>query len=389
MLGRTPLGGPTILLALLLLQWLGAGSAMAASERQLKEAELRQLRERIATLQQEMNQVRGQYDRLQQELRQSEQRINRIGRAIHELDGSFQQTEQRISTLRSYQQSLRGDMSGQREQLARQVRAAYAMGRQETLKILLNQENPATVGRVMTYYDYLNQARSQQIARIADTLAELRQTAVQLEREQAHLQQLRHEQEREQQALAASREQRLQVLVRLADELQDQDRRLGAMQQDEQQLARLIQALVEALEDIPKEIGSQQAFASLRGQMSMPTRGAVLASFGSSRNPGGLSWQGIRISAPEGQEVRAVSHGRVAFADWLRGYGLLIIIEHGDGYMSLYGHNQSLFKEVGDWVARNEVIASVGSHAADNRSALYFEIRKDGRPLDPIRWVKR
>ncbi|MFU8837651.1 MAG: murein hydrolase activator EnvC family protein [Thiohalomonadaceae bacterium] len=374
---------------LALLMALLALPANAASERQLKEAELKQLRERITSLQQAMQQVRNQHDRLQQELRRSEQAINRLNRNILELDARERDTRQRVDSLRTRQQGLEQTLIGQREYLAGQVRAAYAMGRQETLKILLNQENPATVGRVMTYYDYLNKARTQRIAELSDTIHELDQVRSALDKELARLRQLRNTRETEREALAENSEQRQQVLAKLQQELQSQDQRLSHMQRNEQQLAQLIRALVEALDDIPKDIGREQAFASLRGKMKLPTNGPIIAGFGSSRNLGKLNWQGLKIAAPAGQEVRAVSHGRVAFADWLRGYGLLIILDHGDGYMSLYGHNQTLLKEVGDWVGRDEIIAATGDSGSDPRSGLYFEIRKDGRPIDPIRWVRR
>ena len=374
---------------LALLTALLALPAYAASERQLKEAELKQLRERIVSLQQAMQQVRNRHDQLQQELRHSEQAINRLNRNILELDAREQDTRQRVDSLRTRQQGLEQTLIGQREYLAGQVRAAYAMGRQETIKILLNQENPATVGRVMTYYDYLNKARTQRIAELSDTIHELDQVRSALDSELARLRQLRNQRETERLALAENNEQRQQVLAKLQQELQSQDQRLSHMQHNEQQLAQLIRALVEALDDIPRDIGREQAFASLRGKMKLPTSGPIVASFGSSRNLGKLNWQGLKIAAPAGQEVRAVSHGRVAFADWLRGYGLLIILDHGDGYMSLYGHNQTLLKEVGDWVNRDEIIAATGDSGSDPRSGLYFEIRKDGRPIDPIRWVRR
>ena len=376
-----------LLLGLLIL--LPGMAAQGASERQLKETELRQLRTQIETLQQEMNRVRNRHDRLQQELRQSEQAIGRINRNIRELESSAQLTQERIGQLRQRQQTLRRSLDGQREHLAGQVRAAYAMGRQETIKILLNQENPSTVGRVMTYYDYLNKARTVRIADLNNTISELEQIRQTLDEELERLRVLRAERQQERQALEQTSQQRQQVLTQLDAELQDKDQRLGNMQQNETRLAELIRALVDALDDIPKHLGNEQAFATLRGQLQLPARGPILASFGSPRNLGGLNWQGIKIGATEGDEVRAVSHGRVAFADWLRGYGLLLIIEHGDGYMSLYGNNQSLFKEVGDWVSRNEVIASVGDNASESRGGLYFEIRKDGRPQDPVRWVRR
>ena len=373
-----------------LLLALSLQPAVAASERQLKEAELRVLRERIVVLQREMNQVRSRHDQLQQELRQSEQQIGLITRNIRELDNSLRQVNERVKGLRSRQTQLQQALAGQREYLAGQVRAAYTMGRQETLKILLNQENPATVSRVMTYYEYLNKARTQRISQLSQTISELEQVRLELDEELARLGRLRTERERERQALEQNTQQRQQVITQLDAELQDKDKRLDYMQKDEKQLADLIRSLVEALDDIPKNLGSSAlAFASLRGQLQMPTRGSIIAGFGSSRGTGGLNWQGIKIAAKDGQEVRAVSHGRVAFADWLRGYGLLMIIEHGNGYMTLYGHNQSLFKEVGDWVSSNDLIATVGSSGSDSRSGLYFEIRKNGKPIDPIRWVRR
>ncbi len=381
-----PLPSRWLLLALLLP--LLSAPLHAASERQLKEAELRQLRESISTLQQQMQRVRTRHDRLHKELRESEQAISRINRNIRQLDGSVGDVQGRVDQLRERQQILLQTLHSQRDHLAGQVRAAYAMGRQETLKILLNQENPATVGRVMTYYDYLNKARTEQIAELSEIIGELEAVRASLDEELQRLRRLRNEREQERQALEKSTQTRQQAMRQLEDELQDQDQQLSSMQQDEEQLAELIRALVEALDDIPKDIGTQ-SFASQRGQMSMPTRGRVIASFGSARNERGLRWQGIRIGANEGSEVRAVSHGRVAFADWMRGYGMLLIIDHGDGFMTLYGHNQALLKEVGDWVMRDELIATVGDSGPDRRSSLYFEIRRNGRPVDPISWVKR
>jgi len=373
-----------LLLALLLL----APTAFA-SERQAKEAELKQLRQRITVLQQDLNKVRGRYDALRGELRRIESKIGNISRSLNELGEQLRTQQAKLQQLRQRQGKLAASVAEQRQHLGAQIRASYAMGRQEYLKILLNQENPATVGRMLTYYDYLNKARSERIDQLNQSLKELEQVRAQLESEAAKLRALRDERQQQRDALNASRQDRKQVVEQLHDEIQDKDQRLGGMLQDEEQLKALINALSEALEDIPAEPGNRKPFGNLKGKLKWPTKGPLLVSYGSPRKLGKLVWQGVMIGAHAGQEVRAISYGRVAFADWLRGYGLLIIIDHGDGYMSLYGHNQSLYRETGDWVEPGEVIATVGDSGGQDQTGLYFEIRKNGKPSNPVRWCRR
>ncbi len=360
-----------------------------ASERAAKKAELKQLNQRIAALQSELETARDRYDSLRKELRRSERQIGSLSRKIRELDAELDEQQAKMSEMRQRAGELQQLVASQRHYLAGQIRASYAMGRQEYMKILLNQENPSTVGRVITYYDYLNKARAERIATLGSTLRELEQVRSELEAESLRLRALRKQRSQEKSQLEASRGARKKVLQALKAELADKGKHLAGMQRDEQELKRLIRALGEALEDIPAEPGNRKPFNTLKGKLAWPISGPLLASYGSSRKLGKLSWQGVRIGADSGQEVRTVSHGRVAFADWLRGYGLLIIIDHGDGYMSLYGHNQSLYKETGDWVETGEVIATVGDSGGQDNSGLYFEIRKDGRPTDPVRWCRR
>lgn len=362
---------------------------LGAGERAEKEAELEQLRQRITALQRELEQERGRYDVLRKDLRRSERQIGTLSRKLRQLDADLQERGQRMGVLRKRAADLQQQVASQRHYLAAQIRTSYAMGRQEYMKILLNQENPATVGRVITYYDYLNKARAERIETLGNTLLELEQVRSEMEVETQRLRALRERQAQEKLELETSRAERARVLRQLKAQLEDKDLHLVGMQRDEQELKRLISALSEALDDIPAEPGNRKPFATLKGKLKWPTSGPLLASFGSPRSLGKLSWQGVSIGAKTGQEVRAVSHGRVAFADWLRGYGLLMIIDHGEGYMSLYGHNQSLYKETGDWVETGEVIATVGDSGGQEKSALYFEIRKDGHPADPVRWCKR
>lgn len=365
------------------------GDLSSAGERATKEAELEQLRQRITGLQRELERERGRYDALRKELRRSERQIGSLSRKLKKLDVELLTRQQRMADLRKRAAELHQQVASQRHYLAGQIRTSYTIGRQEYLKILLNQENPATVGRVVTYYDYLNRARAERIEALGNALRELEEVRTELAAETQRLSDLRAQQAKEKQGLEATRSERASVLRQLKAQLEDKDLQLIGMQRDEQELKRLIHALSKALDDIPAEPGNRKPFGTLKGKLKWPTKGPLLASYGSPRSLGKLSWQGVSIGASSGQEVRAVSHGRVAFADWLRGYGLLIIIDHGEGYMSLYGHNQSLYKETGDWVETGEVIATVGDSGGQEKSALYFEIRKDGQPTDPVRWCRR
>jgi len=367
---------------------LSASLAVANTVEQ-RQAELERLRQQIAKLQGELNVDRGRYDSLMSELRRVERRIGRIGRSINRLKGQLREQEKKLSALQQRRSKLQLSIAEQQRYLAGQIRAAYAMGRQEYFKILLNQEDPSAVGRTLTYYDYLNKARSQRIASLNATIDELEQVRQELNRESERLRQLRSEREREREQMEASHKERQSLVANLKTEIQSKDQQLNGLMADERELKTLLQALTEALEDIPAAPGDHQPFGKLRGKLKWPTSGRRIAAFGESRNIGKLRWQGVVIAGKEGQEVKAVSHGRVAYADWLRGYGLLLIIDHGDGYMSLYGHNQSLYREVGDWVEKGDVIAAVGRSGGIDSNALYFEIRKDGKPTDPVRWCKR
>ena len=244
------------------------------------------------------------------------------------------------------------------------------------------------MGRVVAYYDYLNRARSRRIARLERDLGALEAVQVRIAEEKAELEQARAEQARKKAALEAGRKERRQVVVRLEARLEDKGEQLESMLADKAELEKLIKALRRALDDIPPEVGQTEPFAKRRGRLPWPVEGPIAKRYGAPRSVGGLRWQGVVIRAGAGEAVHTVSHGRVAFADWLRGYGMLLIVDHGDGFMSLYGHNQSLLKEAGDWVQAGEVVAMVGSSGGRQRDGLYFEIRKDGRPRDPARWCR-
>lgn len=378
--------GRSAALALTLAGALAFAPALPADERTLKEQELAKLRESISSLRQELQTDRSRHSRLQSELERLERKLGRTISELRDLEVQLESQRRELTTLEARRDRLAATLGDQRGYLARQVRAAYAIGRQEYVKILLNQEDPAAVGRVLTYYDYLNKARSQRIETLLATLEELKSVRMRISRETERLNALRARQKSQLQQLESSRAARSEVLARLERDLTSKGTQLEEMLADEKELEQLLTALLRALSDIPDNPG--RTFAELRGKLEWPTRGEQVAGFGSPRASGRVRWSGMLIGASEGQAVRAVSHGRIAFADWLRGYGLLVIIDHGDGYMSLYGHNQTLYKETGDWVEGNEVIAAVGNSGGHERTALYFEIRHNGRPTDPARWFR-
>ena len=358
----------------------------AAAEEQRAKLDL--LRERISGLQSQMASTSGERTELSQLLKDSEQQIGRLARKLRVLDGRLARQKASLEELRQEQVRQQKALIEQRRALARQVRAAYAMGRQERLKILLNQQDPATVSRMMVYYDYLNKARAKKMDSIRRQMQSLAAIEHEIHVEQRQLAYLQEEQRGELAVMRRSQAARQDVVARLTRELQDQGQQLDRLQSDEKDLQTLIRGLEEALADIPASHPQQLEFAGLRGRLPWPSKGRIVRRFGTPKL-GKLVWDGVMIAAPEGQEVRAVHHGRVAFADWLRGFGLLMIVDHGDGYMTLYGHNQSLFKEAGDWVEVNEPVALVGSSGGQEQSGVYFGIRHQGRAVNPAKWCRR
>lgn len=352
-----------------------------------KEGELQQIRRQIKALQTELGSQQKQQQGLLEELRQVEQRIGQLARRLRVLAGSLQRQRERLDELRRVRTVQQQELDSEREALARQMRAAYAMGRQNRLKILLNQQDPAVVSRVLVYYDYFNRARAQRIDAITRTLEAIQQTELKITAEEQRLQELHARELAEKRELEASGARRRQVVAALNARIRNKGQELSGLKKNEQQLQSLVNKLRDALVALPLDSAKAKPFRQQRGRMDWPTQGRLMVRFGATKGSN-LKWDGVIISAPEGKEVKAIHHGRVAFADWLRGFGLMIIIDHGDGYMSLYGHNQSLFKETGEWVEPGEAIALVGNSGGRLKSGVYFGLRHNGKPINPRKWCK-
>ncbi len=376
-----------VLLALLLMVPVGLSAATEEELISSREGELKQLQQEISTLQHQLSGRERERQALQEQLRDAEKQIGKTARQLRLLATSLERQQQRLQELQQTRNGQLQVLEVNRQALKQQMRSAYAMGRQERLKILLNQQDPAVVSRLLVYYDYFNRSRAEKIRQLDAGLAALQETESAMRLEGDRMRETQARVLDQQRSLDQEQQRRQQVLVLLDREIEDKGQRLQGYRRDEQQLRDLVKKLQAELANLPIETEKHKPFKQLKGHLKWPTKGRLATRFGQAR-AGNLTWDGVVIAAGEGTDVKAVHHGRVAFADWLRGFGLLLIIDHGDGYMSLYGNNQSLFKEAGDWVEPGEPIALVGNSGGQTDPGVYFGIRHNGRPVNPKRWCE-
>lgn len=353
----------------------------------IKERELEQVRERISDLKKSMDASASERDRLAAELQELELAISEQRSSILKIEGQQRDASEKKQRLDVDLEWREGRLREESGALAAQVRASYMSGRQEKIRLLLNQRDPAELGRLMRYYDYLNAYRAEKIAAVTAEIQKIAALRVQIAAEETRLAELSRSRYAELTALNRSQESRSAVLASLREKLETQGQEVARLAAQEKDLTRLIDELSTILSDYP--ISSEQPFSEHKGKLTWPVAGALLHDYGQPRVGGDMKWNGVVLAAPLGREVRAVYHGRVAFADWLAGMGLLIIIDHGDGYMTLYGYNETLLKNAGDWVAPGDVIATVGDSGGQSEAGLYFELRRGTQPVDVRQWVTR
>ena len=333
-----------------------------------------------------MDEAARERDRLTGELQEIEVAIAEQRSRISEIERDQRYTANKKQKLDAELAEREGHLDAESGALAAQVRAAYMSGSQEKIKLLLNQHDPATLGRLMAYYRYLNDYRAENIEAVIEQIRKLAELRAQIAAEEARLGRLAQARYDELGRLNTSQENRKTLLASLRRKISDSGREVERLAAQERDLARLITELTSILSDYP--ISSEQPFSELKGRLTWPVAGTLLHDFGQPR-AGGIKWNGVVLAAPRGREVRAVYHGRVAFADWLAGMGLLVIVDHGDGYLTLYGYNETILKNTGDWVAPGDVIATVGDSGGQARASLYFELRRGTQPENPRRWVTR
>ena len=353
---------------------------------QQTEAQLQALKAQIAAIRDQVNQDAVASDRAAQALQAAEVSVTGARAKLSDLRREHTERTADRATVATEQRRREADVAAMRAGLAQQLRAAYMIGREEPLKLLLNQEDPARAGRMFAYYSYFGRARAGVIAAIDTDIHKLADLDAQLAADEQRLDALQAATAEELQQLETARAQRDAALVAIKADSRNSAQVLQRLQAQQTALTALLRDLNRALEPFPND--SSGAFGGLRGRLAWPVGGHLAARFGQVR-AGGLKWDGMLIDTQRGADVRAVYRGRVIYADWLPGLGLLTIIDHGAGYLSLYGHNDRLYKAVGDTVAAGEVIAASGDSGGSSRPQLYFEIRKGSRPVDPGPWFRQ
>ena len=350
--------------------------------------ELEKLKKAISGLQVQLESRREDRSGLVSELRKLETGMSDLLAQIKATEKKITSTRKQLAAFEKRQLRLEADLQRQEQDLEEQLRSAYLLGHQSKLKLLLNQEDPQQLTRLLAYYDYIVAANKGQLDDFTADLRELIATRENVAEQSRVLALSRKNLEEQLNGLQSLKDSRKSTLAKMDAEINSAEARLQRLAEERQELEQLLQnmdrelARLELDREMPK-------FADARGKMPWPVKGRLRNSFGSSRGQGGLSWQGVNIRAEEGAEVRAVHDGRVVYSDWLRGAGLLVIIDHGDGFMSLYANNQQLMKETGDWVSGGDMLATVGRSGGQEQPGLYFEIRSQGEPQDPVLWCNK
>ncbi|MCY1357051.1 Murein hydrolase activator EnvC [compost metagenome] len=416
---------PRTLLALLCLCLL---TPAMADQRAETQQQLEAARKDIGELKKLLNQLEQEKSSVQKHLRSTETEMGSLEKQVKGLQQQLKESEDELQRLDGEKKKLQDARLEQQRLIGIQARAAYQAGHQEPLRLLLNQQQPEQFSRTLTYYEYLGQARLAQLSTFNETIRQLANVEQDIAVQQDRLNEQKSALDGRREQLAAVRKERQLALAKLSQQQRERDRKLKAREQDQAQLARVLKTIEETLARQAREAREAEAarqralaeqrsteprpgatgkpapsgplvsssgtsyggpFGQARGKLPWPVDGRLVARYGTPRGGDVRSkWDGVLIGAPAGSQVRAIHGGRVVFADWLRGAGLLVILDHGNGYLSLYGHNQSLLKDAGDIVKAGDPIATVGNSGGQDTPALYFAIRQQGRPSDPAQWCR-
>ncbi|MBK9325917.1 MAG: peptidoglycan DD-metalloendopeptidase family protein [Thiobacillaceae bacterium] len=387
----------------LLLVFLFAAGALAAPDTG-KQQELKDLRGRIQSLQEELEQAHEDRSEVADALKKSERRISDVNRGLRDLESRQRMLSRDLRQLNQDTRLTQSEIAEQQKRLVVLLRERYIQGGGDAMKLLLNGQNPGEVARNLEYYGYIGRARAELIRQHRQALARLRTLQDKTRQQNDGLTQVRKERVAQKQTLEAEKGTRQQVLYKLSEQIRQQRQEIDTLVRDEKRLTRLIEKLAKLAATAPKSSSPAKRgqsvdrvadaslagldFHRLKGKLALPLTGEILHKFGQNRDGGGPAWKGLFIRARQGQEVRAVGSGRIAFADWLRGFGNLLIVDHGDGYLSLYSNNESLYKQPGEPVRAGDVVAAVGATGGQDEPGLYFELRHQGKPFDPLTWVR-
>jgi septal ring factor EnvC (AmiA/AmiB activator) len=397
----------------LFLSLLTASLAFAAAV-DAKKDELQDLKSRIESLRRDMAKAEESKTYAADQLRETESAISDVNRRLHELGAERGELKAQLAGLDAQSQRLDRQAGTQQNQLARLLNRQFVGGDSDALKLLLSGEDPNQAARDKYFLTQLSRAKADLIQQLRAVAAEKKQLADAVRERQAQLAEVERREQESRSQLLARKKQRLTTLAAIADRLKAQRREIDTLKRDEQRLSKLIEGLARIAaakkaaprakpgagppdgagraakapplkSHDPGNVGG--AFAALRGHLRLPVKGTISGRYGQPRPEGGATWKGIFIRAAEGVEVRAVAGGAVVFSDWLRGFGNLLIIDHGDDFLSVYGNNESLLAAVGASVKDGESVATVGNSGGNPDSGLYFELRHRGQPFDPLKWA--
>ncbi|HHX05068.1 MAG TPA: peptidoglycan DD-metalloendopeptidase family protein [Pseudomonas sp.] len=407
--------------------------AVAADQRAQTKQEIAQAAKDIAELKKQLSKIQQEKSSAEQALKKTETEIGELEKQVDDLQQQEKKTEQELDLLDKQKKKLHSSRLDQQKLIAIQARAAYQAGQQEPLRLLLNQQQPEKFSRNLTYYQYIGKARQQQINQFNETIRQITNISAQITEQQNNLAEQRASLLSKQESLKTLRKQRQQKVASLSQQQRKETQSLNTRQADQAALNKVLQTIEATLARQAQEareaerkrqrlIAEQQRqqaeqllnkqpqpatgkqpqspmvstaithnggnFSTVRGKLPWPVNGRLIAHFGSARGDTRSKWDGVLISSQAGTQVRAIHPGRVVFADWLRGAGLLVIVDHGDGYLSLYGHNQSILSRPGDMVQTGQAISTVGNTGGQDQAALYFAIRQKGKPADPTQWCR-
>lgn len=394
------------LLALIAVAWtpLVSGAASPAKTQEEAREQQRELRERISALQKKLAAAEETKSEASDALRESEQAISEANRELRELNRQSRESNAKLGQLRKSSQDTGNSLRTQQDLLGRMLRQQYLQGQSDALRLALNREDPNEMARQLHYLAHIARARAQLVDGLRSNLREIDRLKSEIAEEAAAIARIAAEQTAQRKRLEQEKRARAGVLSKVSRDIRSQQREMRAMQANENRLTRLVDQLAKLVvrkpaagtssrprprtDAVPSSRNDNSPFAALRGKLALPVRGELGSRFGSPRNDGGVTWKGLFIAARPGDDVRAVADGRVVYADWLRGFGNLLIVDHGDSYMTLYANAEALLKQVGDVIRGGEAVATVGNSGGNAESGLYFEMRHEGRPFDPLNWVK-
>jgi septal ring factor EnvC (AmiA/AmiB activator) len=353
-----------------------------------EQTDLAKLQQEISKLQSWLKETESEHDNLSEALKKSDKKIGGIAKKIDKTRTLFNQERSRLKKLQAEQSQLHTLKTKQKQQLAKQLVGAQKLGDQGSIKVLLNQDDPQKINRILKYYEYFNNARMESIQTLIVNLKRLNNIENEILTQQHKLIKTENDLLKKNKQFNSEKQQHKRLLAVLEVRRKEKSNDLSQKQKDQKRLQQLINEVATLLDN---SIRKQDArpIRSLKGTLPRPAEGRIVKAFGNNNSHARNKWQGWLIKGYEGSAINAIHHGRIVFSDWLRGFGLLLIIDHGDGYLSLYARNQTLLKSVGDWVYQGENIATLGSSGGFKEPHLYFEIRHKGKPQDPAAWLKR